>query len=79
MTARRDSRNVEGSISEFTSCIGSSPFAGVEDQSGKFAIMIEFVAVGIGSAMSVASLDDHPKHDLFLLFCFPGLSRANLT
>jgi hypothetical protein len=63
-------------------CLGSSPFVVDEDQSGKFAMMIEFVDVGIGLAM--LCLDDH-RHRVSLTFCFfdlvsfPGLGRVNLT
>ena len=59
ITARKDSRKVDGRISECPLCLTSSPFGVVEDQSGKFAMMIEFVAIGIGLAM--LSLDDHSR------------------
>ena len=63
ITARRDSRKVEGSISERTLCLRSSPFVVLEDQSGKFAMMIEFVAAGIVLAMLSVTIN-HSKQNI---------------
>ena len=49
MTARRDSRNVEGSVSIVGESGGgvslSDPLEALEAQSGRLAIIIEFVAI----------------------------------
>jgi hypothetical protein len=48
ITARRDSRKVDGNTSESLPCSVSSvsvPFGVFFDQSGKFAMIMEFVAM----------------------------------
>jgi hypothetical protein len=76
ITARSDSRNVEGSMSECPLCLGSSPFVVSGDQSGRFAMMIEFVASGITFAIPTLPLTITARANIFCFGCFPGLRRA---
>jgi hypothetical protein len=48
MTARKESINVDDTVSVLQFCFVSRVFGGVfVDQSGKFAMMIEFVAISV--------------------------------